>query len=454
MAVLHLVITIALVLLLILYFRINAAVSLIVGALYMGIAVSLSLTATIAAIGQGFGGTMGAIGLPIGFGVIIGQLMSESGAAHTIAHTMINRSPKNMALYALGMTGFVLSIPVFFDVTFVILVPLGVAISKELNKPLPYVIGALVIGAATAHTLVPPTPNPLAAASILNLDLGVITIAGLLVGIITSLIVMKIYFIILNKGLWNKEKDEEDEVHMIKTRADELSPEQRPNFALSLLPIFVPIILILLGTVFDFLVKGEYVKDLTEIPGYITFLSNRIVALLFGVVLAYIVASKSMNKKERDEASSIGLQTAGVVLLVTGAGGALGKVIEQNEVGTMLIGSFTQNADSPITLVLLTYAIAVIFRVAQGSGTVAGITAMTIMASAATSGFINPLWIALAALSGGISIGHVNDSGFWITTKLSGFSIRGGFKTYTLGEALVSLVIIIITLIGAVVYPV
>jgi gluconate:H+ symporter, GntP family len=454
MAVFHLIITIALILLLILYFRINAAISLIVGSLYMGIAMSLSLTDTIGAIGEGFGGTMGAIGLPIGFGVIIGQLMSESGAAHTIAHSMINRSPKNMTLYALGMTGFVLSIPVFFDVTFVILVPLGVAIAKELKKPLPYAIGALVIGAATAHTMVPPTPNPLAAASILKMDLGIITIAGLLVGMVTSLVVMKIYFLILNKGLWNKEKDEEGELHIEKTRADELSPNQRPNFFPSLLPILVPIVLILLGTVFDFIVKGEYVEGLTEIPGYITFLSNRVVALLVGVVLAYIVASKSMDKKERDEASSVGLQTAGVVLLVTGAGGALGKVIEKTDVGSMLIENISQNANSPVMLVLLTYVIAVIFRVAQGSGTVAGITAMTIMASAATSGFVNPLWIALAALSGGISIGHVNDSGFWITTKLSGFSIRGGFKTYTLGEALVSLVIIIITLFGTIVYPI
>ncbi|UOQ44290.1 GntP family permease [Halobacillus salinarum] len=453
MAVMHLLITISIILILILLFKINAAISLIIGSLYMGIAMQLSLVDTVNAIGEGFGGTMGAIGLPIGFGVIIGQLMSDSGAAHTIAHSMIEKSPKKMAMYALGLTGFFLSIPVFFDVTFVILVPLGVAIAKELNKPLPYAIGALVIGAATAHTLVPPTPNPLAAASILNMDLGVITIAGLSIGLVTSLIVMKVFFLILDKGLWNNEKDVEGEMKLQKTKADQLSPAQRPSFLLSLLPILVPIILILLGTVFDFIVKGEYVSNLTEIPGFITFLSNRIVALLFGVILAYVIASKSMDKKEKDEASSLGLQTAGIVLLVTGAGGALGKVIETTEVGKTLIGGVSENTSSPITLILITYLIAVIFRVAQGSGTVAGITAMTIMASAATSGIVHPVWIAMAALSGGISIGHVNDSGFWITTKLSGFSIRGGFKTYTLGEALVSLVIIVITLVGVIIYP-
>jgi len=419
----------------------------------MGVVMGLGLPETVGAIGEGFGGMMGSIGLAIGFGIIIGQLMSDSGAAHTIAHTMIKCAPKNLSLYALGLTGFVLSIPVFFDVTFVILVPLGVAIAKEINKPLPYAIGALVIGAATSHTIVPPTPNPLAAASILGLDLGVITVAGLLIGVATSIIVMKIYFLILDKGLWNKEKDEEGEIQIEKTRADELSPEQRPNFILSLLPIAAPILLILLGTGFDFLVKGEYIDGLTEVPGYITFVSNRVVALLIGVLLAYIIASKSMNKEEKDDASSVGLQTAGIVLLVTGAGGSLGKVIEKTEVGSMLVENISQNASSPITLVLLTYFIAFIFRVAQGSGTVAGITAMTIMASAATTGIVNPLWIAMAALSGGISIGHVNDSGFWITTKLSGFSIRGGFKTYTLGELLVSLVILAITLIGTIITP-
>lgn len=128
-------------------------------------------------------------------------------------------------------------------------------------------------------------------------------------------------------------------------------------------------------------------------------------------------------------------------------------MIQDTEIGTHLVESLFHESQSAIGMVLLAYGLAAVFRIAQGSGTVAGITAMTIMAGAANMGVVDPLWIALAALSGGISIGHVNDSGFWITSQLAGFTVRGGFKTYTLGEALVSMMILAIALLGAAFWP-
>ncbi|MDN3556549.1 GntP family permease [Halomonas maura] len=451
MEILHLAIAIALILLLILYVKLNAAISLIIGSLYLGLAMQLGMTGTVDAISSGFGGIMAGIGLPIGFGVIIGQLMSDSGSAHKIAHTLVASAPRSAGLYVLGLTGFLLSIPVFFDVTFVILVPLGVALARTLGKPLPYAIGALVIGAATSHTIVPPTPNPLAAATILDFDIGVMTFAGLGVGLVTSLIVMKVYFLLLDCGIWNRHKDEMGVAQQVP--GDD-SRREMPDIPLwmALTPVALPILLILSGTVYDYcqqlgLLAGE------ELPAFIAFLSDRIVALMAGALAAYAVAAREMGRQARDDSASRGLQTAGVVLLVTGAGGSLGKVIETTQIGQMLVDGLFQETQSALGMILLTYALAAIFRIAQGSGTVAGITAMTIMAGAASTGVVDPLWIALAALSGGISIGHVNDSGFWITTQLAGFSVRGGFKTYTLGEALVSLMILALTLVGATLWP-
>lgn len=450
MEILHLAVTITLILLLILYFKLNPAISLVVGCLYLGLTMDLGMTSTVAAIGGGFGHIMAAIGLPIGFGVIIGQLMSDSRMAHQIAHTMVKSAPRGMGLYALGLTGFLLSIPVFFDVTFVILIPLGVALSQTLGKPLPYAIGALVIGAATSHTIVPPTPNPLAAASILHFDIGLMTIAGLGVGLATALIVMKLYFWLLDRGLWNSEKDEQ---HLEEAPQEQPEDIPLPGLPLwqALLPIALPIVLILSGTLYHYGQQtGLFAGD--ELPAFVAFISDRIVALLAGALAAYAVAGRLLSRNECDHSASKGLQTAGLVLLVTGAGGSLGRVIQETGIGQSLVDSLFQETGSPLSMILLTYALALVFRVAQGSGTVAGITAMTIMAGAASTGVVEPLWIALAALSGGISIGHVNDSGFWITTQLSGFSVRGGFKTYTLAELLVSLTILSLTLVGALIW--
>ncbi|OBX35608.1 Gnt-II system L-idonate transporter [Halomonas elongata] len=252
MEILHLAIAISLILLLILYAKLNPAISLIIGSLYLGLAMGLGMTGTVDAISGGFGDIMAGIGLPIGFGVIIGQLMSDSGAAHKIAHTLVKSAPRGAGLYALGLTGFLLSIPVFFDVTFVILVPLGVALAKTLGRPLPYAIGALVIGAATSHTIVPPTPNPLAAATILDFDIGVMTFAGLGVGLITALVVMKLYFLILDRGIWNARTDELGVATV--GGSDSTAPADFDRIPLwqALLPIALPILLILSGTLYDY----------------------------------------------------------------------------------------------------------------------------------------------------------------------------------------------------------
>lgn len=440
--VINLVISIAIILLLILKFKLNPTIGLIVGALYMGLFSKLGLVETVSNISSGFGGLMAGIGLSIGFGVILGQLLSDCGGAKVIASTMVKKTSEKNSIYAIGFTAFLLSIPVFYDVTFVILIPLGIALAKEAKKPLPYVIGAMVIGAATAHTLVPPTPNPLAAASIFNFDLGVMVLFGGGIGLIVVFLTMKIYFKLLDHGLW---KSESDETGLIDIKEDTKIIENPPTFIASIMPILVPIVLILLGTVTKAI--------LGETPLLIVFLSNKIVALLIGVILAYIVASKSMNQDERKASAEKATMAAGIVLLITGAGGSFGNVIKATQIGNVLVESIGQTQHAGILIIFITYGIAMIFRIAQGSGTVASITTMTIMASVAPSIAIHPVWIALAALAGGISIGHVNDSGFWVTANLSGLTVSGGLKTYTLAGGIVSVLTLLFVIVGSMIIP-
>lgn len=447
LTVLHLVIAIALILVLILKCKLNAAISLIIGSVYFGIAMGLGMVPTVEAINAGFGSTLTSMGLTIGLGVILGQLMSRSGAAHSIAYTLVRVFPSSKSLYALSLAAFILSIPVFFDVTFIILLPLGIAVSKEIKKPLHYVVGALSLGAGAAHVLVPPTPLPLAAAETLGIDLGYMIIFGVILGVICVLIASKVLYGLYDRGWFKEDKDVNAAVTLEKTEADDIPEEKRPGFFASLLPVVLPLICIISGTVASAVLGSD------NVPAFIGFISNRTIAMLIGVLAAYFIALKPLNLKIIDEASMKALQSAGVVMLITGAGGSFGRVIAEAKVGDILCGGLMQTSASGIILVLIALVISVVFRVAQGSGTTAGITTLSIMQPMVAAGACNPMWVALAALAGSMSFGHVNDSGFWVVTNLSGYKISGGLKTYTAAQGFMSIVVALVAIGGVLIMP-
>lgn len=420
-------------------FKMNVAISLVIASLFMGLVSGLGFTGTLEGISQGFGGLMTDLGIPIGLGIILGKLISDSGGAYSIADAILQRASEKWALYSLGLAAFILAIPVFFDVAFLILVPLAIQLGNKIKKPLPYAVGAIIVGAAMAHTLVPPTPNPLAAAGIFGFDLGIMMGVGAIVGLIATLITMKIYFFILDKGFWDKETDED--TTMGSTFGNMEVPENRPSAFLSILPIVLPSIMILIGSV------GNVFYE--ENPPIIAFFSDRIIALLAGTLLAYAIAAKSLNKNARDLSSSEAMQSAGIVLLITGAGGAFGTIIQNTGIDQAILNIFVSDAQSTLSVLLVAFFMGVLFRTITGSGTVAGITTMTIMAGVVTGLDVHPVWVAMASLSGGLMFGNLNDSGFWITTKVAGLSVKGGFKTYTTSEAIAGFVVLFITIIGA-----
>lgn len=454
MLLVNLVISITIILFLILVLKLNPAITLVIAGLYMGISSGLGLVESSVLVSEGFGSMMVGIGLPIGFGIILGQLLSDCGGAHVIARGIVNKFPKNKALFAIGLAGFILSIPVFFDVTFVILMPIGVAISKEINKPMQYVAGVLTIGATTAHCLVPPTPNPLAAADIFKFDLGIMVIAGIIIGSIAAIGAIITYVWIHNKGIWNKEKDENiyaetnDDLELALNEASaSLHLNKVPSFFESMIPIMLPVICILLGTVTNAITGNNP-------PIIVAFLGDKLIALLLGTLAAYIIGAKYMGKANVEKSATNALKSAGMVLLITGAGGAFGSVIKATGIGDVLVSTIGINGtESVIPAIVLAFFIGFIFRVAQGSGTVAGITSMNIMSTVAPMIHVHPVYIAMACLAGGNSVGHVNDSGFWVVTNLSKFSITGGLKTYTLGSFLSAIIIFICAIIGAILLP-
>ena len=448
--ILHLVIAIAIILVCIIVLKLNASIGMVIACLYMGIMGGLGVMDTVSTISSGFGNMMTGIGLPIGFGVILGQLLNDSGAASVIADKIVSAFPEKRAMWAISLAGFVLSIPVFFDVTFVILIPIGITIAAKINKKMCYVTGCLTIGATTAHCVVPPTPNPLAAADIFGFDLGIMMGVGLVVGLITVLISDFVFIKIHDKGIWNEDKDVNHSSNVVtelleSAKRDADAKRPRPSFAMSLLPIIIPIVCILAGTVGNALFE--------ESPVICQFLGEKVIAMLLGTLGAYLVSIKYIGRANFEKSAGEALKSAGVVLLITGAGGSFSSVIAATGIGDSIVSLLSTGTNSVVPAMFLCYLIGMIFRVAQGSGTVAGMTSMTIMATVAPAIGCHPVWLALACLSGGNSIGHVNDSGFWVATNMSGLTVTGGLKTYTLGSFISSVSIFLLALIGALVIP-
>ena len=248
--VVNLAVSIIIIIGLILIPKLNPMVALIIASAYMGISCGLGVVGSLDAIASGFGNMMTSIGIPIGLGVILGQLMSSAGMAQKIAMTLVHAVPSRFVLWALAGAGLLLAIPVFFDITFIILVPIGVAVAKEINKPMCYVSTALILGDVVAQTYIPPTPNPLAAPGILGYDIGTQILVGAIVSVIVLIPAMLICTKVLDKGFFNEEKDVNHEADALKELSENEVNKNVPNppFVLSMIPLLLPVILILIGT--------------------------------------------------------------------------------------------------------------------------------------------------------------------------------------------------------------
>ena len=435
-----LIISMVVILFLILKVKLNAAISLVLGSILMGVLSGVSTLETIDGINAGFGSMLKGMGLPIGFGIILGELVSASGGAKVIADQIVKAFPKDKAIYAIGLAAFVLAIPVYFDVTFVILIPIGIALMKEINKSIAHVVGAITIGAAAAHTMVPPTPAPLAAGEIFGFDTGLMIAFGGIIGLIGVFLVIKIYTTVLDKSakFWKPESDISEEGIVLK---EEKFPENKPSFFVSLIPIILPIVMIIINTVANS-VMGEAEPEIFK------FIGDKTTALLTGAIAAYIIAVKSMGREKAEKAATDSLSSAGIVFLITGAGGAFSNIITITGVSgaiSEIVSGLTTNV---FVVIILAYLVGLLIKQVTGSGTVSAITSMTIMSSVAPAVALPPVFIAMACLSGTLFGATVNDSGFWIVTNMSGLKFTGGVKTYTIPEMIESVTYLVILLIA------
>lgn len=421
----NLFIAIAIILVLILKFKQNPVIAMFVGALYVGIFSGAGLVGTVDAIVAGFGNTMTGIGISVGFGIILGQVVADTGSVQAIANAVIKKFGNKHADTAMGATGFIVSIPVFYDVGYVILVPIAKVLAKQTKQGIASFIACLVAGLGIAHTFIPPTPGPLTGAELLGVDVGQIILFGLLIGIPTFLLTCFIYknVFLKREGFFDESCFDQAVLEENSKNQEIIEPEKLPGFFKALLPIFVPIILIVLGTVSTAVMGKE------NVPEWIMFLSNKNVAMFIGVLASFFLAKNILNKEQLAKSVDNSLGSAGMVLLITGMGGGLGNVLSVVGAGDAIL-TVIQKFNVPA--IVFIWLIAGLLRMAQGSGTVAMITSISLVAPMLPNLSVSPVLLALASFSGSLLLAHVNDSGFWVTTKIAGLSTKGGLKTYTL----------------------
>ncbi|MGP4082319.1 GntT/GntP/DsdX family permease [Pseudalkalibacillus sp. R45] len=410
--------------------KLQAFVALLIVSILVGIGADMKLSDIIGSIQEGMGGTLGFVAVVVGLGAMFGQMLEVSGGAERLAQTLIKKFGESRAQWALSVTGFIVAIPVFFDVGFIILVPIVYGLAKKTGKSLLFYGIPLLAGLAVTHSFVPPTPGPIAVAELVGADIGWVILFGILAGLPAMIIAGPIFGKYIAKKIHVNVPDyiELEERHYDR---------ELPGFGTVASLILIPLVLILLNTFSGLLLpEGNNVRE------FLTFLGHPFVALIIATVLAFYILGirKGYSKDEVQQIATKALEPAGIIILVTGAGGVFKQILIDSGVGDVL-GEMM--AGSSLPPLLLAFLIASFVRVAQGSATVSMITAAGIMSPIIDSlGLGGPVLglMVISIAAGATILSHVNDSGFWLVNRYFGLDVKDTLRSWTVMETLIALV--------------
>ncbi|MDD2727315.1 MAG: gluconate:H+ symporter [Proteiniphilum sp.] len=431
---------VALLLFMVLKLKISAFISLLVTAIYVGIAAGMPLREVLTAIEEGMAGTLGFVATVVGLGAIFGQILESSGGAESLAHHLIRSFGIRRAPWAMTLTGFLVAIPVFFDVGFIILVPIVYALSRDSKRSLLYYAIPLLAGLAVTHSFIPPTPGPVAVADIINAQLGWVILLGAILGIPVAIIAGPLF----GRHIAKK-------IHLDPPPETESSVESDrnalPSFRLILAMIFIPLLLILLNTVTTLAVSKGWVSK-TLWTDLLEFVGHPFSALIIATLAAiyFLGIRRGMKKEQILELSTRALGPAGIIILITGAGGVLKQMMTASGMGEAIAVSMASSAMPPI---LLAWLLAAAVRVTQGSATVAMITAAGLIAPVILHLEMSDpqrALVVIAISSGATLLSHVNDSGFWLVGKYLGMNERQTLQSWTVMESLIAVSGLLLTL--------
>lgn len=367
-------------------------------------------------ITSGFGGTLGSIGIIIGFGVMMGQIFEVTGAAQRMAHTFLKLFGKKREEEALALTGFLVSIPIFCDSGFVVLAPIAKAISKATKKSFIGLGVALAAGLVITHSLVPPTPGPLGVCGIFGVDVGKFILLTIVLAIPMSIACIAYARMFLSKKYYRIPNENGEVVEVPYQEPDydnafSMDTAGMPGTLVSFLPLIVPIVLILINTVATALGQTAGIMEV------LIFLGQPIIAVGLGLIVAIFTLGKNIERNEIIAEMEKGMMSAGIIMLVTGGGGALGQIIKDSGLGNFMAEGL---AGTAVPIIILPLIISTAMRFIQGSGTVAMTTAAGISAPILVAANVSPLLGAVACCVGSLFFGYFNDSYFWVVNRTLG----------------------------------
>ncbi len=434
---------VVLLLLLVLKFKLNAFVSLLITSIVVGIMAGMPLSGISGSIQEGMGSTLGFVATVVGLGAIFGQMLESSGGAGALARYLTGKFGKDRASWALMLTGFIVGIPIFLDVGFIILIPIVYAIARDTKRSLLYYAIPLLAGLAVTHTMVPPTPGPVAVADILEVDLGMVILFGLLVALPSAIIAGPVFGRFIAGRIFIPAPPE-----LIETTGESENILQKPpSFGIIAALISTPLILIITSTFVKLGVDKEILTG-SIVTDTVIFIGHPFTALIIATLLSIMLCMKrNMPKQKILDLSTKALGPAGIIILVTGAGGVLKQILVDSGIGRMLAESI---AGSSIPLIILAWTLAALVRITQGSATVAMITAAGIIAPVLP--LLNPgqpmtALLVISIASGATIMSHVNDSGFWIVSKYLGMNEKQTLQSWTVMETIIAVCGLVFTLL-------
>ena len=427
---------IALLLVLIIRFRWQAMIAILVGAVAIGLGAGMPFEQIVASVNDGMGNTLEGIALLVGLGSMFGAILEISGGAQTLAVSMVNRFGDKKAAWALGITGLVIAMPVFFDAGLIILIPLAFSLAKRTARSSLYYAIPLLAGLAVGHAFIPPTPGPVLVATMLGVDLGWVIVVGLVCGAFAMIVAGPVWGAYCGKKFFIPVPEH------VASQPD-IDTKKLPSFVTVVLIILIPLVLIILKSI------AGVIDAMADMRPVINFLGEPFMALTIATLAAMALLGyrNGYSSKELERVMTKSLEPVGLILLVTACGGVLRYILQYSGLGEIIGGAV---ASASLPLVVVAFVVAALVRISVGSATVAMTMAAGIIAAMPEIAQLSPLHLACvtAAVAGGATVcSHFNDSGFWLVKTLVGMDEKTTLRTWTIMETLVGTTGFVVALI-------
>lgn len=424
MPLLYVAIGVALLLLLMIRFKLNGFIALILVALAVGVMQGMPVNKVITSIKAGVGGTLGSLALIMGFGAMLGKLLADCGGAQRIATTLIEKFGTKHIQWALVLTGFIVGFALFYEVGFVLMLPLVFSVAASARVPLLYVGVPMAAALSVTHGFLPPHPGPTAIATLFNADMGKTLLFGTLLGIPTVILAGPVYA----RFLKNIDKPIPQGLYNPKT----FTEAEMPSFGVSVWTALVPVVLMALRAVAEMLLPKGHVL----LP-YAEFFGDPVMATLIAVLIAIFTFGLNRGRTMEQVMDTLAdsIKIIAMMLLIIGGGGAFKQVLVDSGVDKYIASMMHSTQLSPI---FMAWSIAAVLRIALGSATVAAITAGGIVAPLIVTSGASPELMVIAVGSGSVIFSHVNDPGFWLFKEYFNLTIGETIRSWSALETIIS----------------